>query len=158
MIDYIILGEFDINEGNVVRLEYPNKIGISDMILSSYIIPEGTHNIMTDSFCFIVNKTNLQEDIIPKKIKPDDEKNKEKDKDKNINNNNTKGFMRYFNLERPLRELKIENKIYKIKQVHLFNKNTNEWIPLQSFDLNMNLNIGQNKNKENDNKNDKSKF
>ena len=58
MIDYIVYSEFDINEGNVVKIEYPKKTGISETILSSYMIPEGTHNIMNDTFCFIVNKKN----------------------------------------------------------------------------------------------------
>ena len=57
MIDYIIYSEFDNNEGSVVRIEYPNKTGISETVLSSYMIPEGAHNIRSDTFCFIVNKS-----------------------------------------------------------------------------------------------------
>ena len=58
MIDYIIYSEFDNNEGSVVKIEYPNKTGISEIILSSYMIPEGAHNIRSDTFCFIVNKSS----------------------------------------------------------------------------------------------------
>ena len=58
MIDYIIYSEFDNNEGSVVRIEYPNKTGISETVLSSYMIPEGAHNIRSDTFCFIVNKSS----------------------------------------------------------------------------------------------------
>jgi hypothetical protein len=64
MIDYIIYGEFDINEGNVVKVEYPRKTGISEMVLASYLIPEGTHNIMNDCFCFIINRKENYEDSI----------------------------------------------------------------------------------------------
>jgi hypothetical protein len=56
MIDYILYGEFDINEGNVIKVEFPNKIGINETVLASYLIPEGTHNFTTDCFCFILNK------------------------------------------------------------------------------------------------------
>jgi hypothetical protein len=64
MIDYIIYGEFDINEGNVVKVEYPHKTGINEMVLASYLIPEGTHNIMNDCFCFIINRKENYEDSI----------------------------------------------------------------------------------------------
>ena len=57
MIDYIIYSEFDNNEGSLVKIEYPTKTGISETILSSYMIPEGAHNIRSDTFCFIVNKS-----------------------------------------------------------------------------------------------------
>ena len=49
MIDYIIYSEFDINAGSVVKIEYPKKTGIQEMTLSSYMIPEGIHNIMNDT-------------------------------------------------------------------------------------------------------------
>lgn len=61
MIDYIVYGEFDINEGNVVQIEYPQKTGVNETILASYLIPEGAHNIMSDTFCFIINRKNLGE-------------------------------------------------------------------------------------------------
>lgn len=50
MIDTIILAEFDNNQGNVISLEYPNKTNIPELNLASYLIPEGTHNIMKDIF------------------------------------------------------------------------------------------------------------
>ena len=68
MIDYVIYSEFDNNEGSVVKIEYPNKTGISETILSSYMIPEGAHNIRSDTFCFIVNKgpNNKKENLFQK--------------------------------------------------------------------------------------------
>lgn len=69
MIDTIILGEFDINQGNIIKLEYPIKLDIPEIVLSSYVIPEGSHNIKLDNYSFILknkkfnkNKQNL--DII----------------------------------------------------------------------------------------------
>jgi len=121
MIDYIIFGEFDINEGNVIRIEYPNKIGISDMILSSYIIPEGTHNIMTDTFCFIINKTNNPEEIILLNSK---------NKIERLSENSTK----YFDLGKNLKKYNIENKIYKVKQIYTFDDNLNDWMSVQNID------------------------
>lgn len=64
MIDYIIFGEFDINEGNVIKLEYPEKTGVSDLILSSYMIPEGAHNTMSDTFTFVLNKKTNSDEIL----------------------------------------------------------------------------------------------
>lgn len=121
MIDYIIFGEFDINEGNVIRIEYPNKIGISDMILSSYIIPEGTHNIMTDTFCFIINKSNNPEETIL---------SNSKNKIERLSQNSTK----YFNLEKNLKKYNIENKIYKIKQIYTFDDILNDWTRVQNIE------------------------
>jgi hypothetical protein len=69
MIDYIVYSEFDINEGSLVKIEYPNKIGIEEITLSSYVIPERIHNTKTDHFCFIINKNNKGEEIILPEIK-----------------------------------------------------------------------------------------
>ncbi len=121
MIDYIVFGEFDINEGNVIRIEYPNKIGISEMTLSSYIIPEGTHNIMTDTFCFIINKFNNPEETILSKSKI---------KIESLSKNLTK----YFDLERNLKNYNIENKIYKVKQIYTFDDSLNDWTCVQNFE------------------------
>ena len=65
MIDYVLYSEFDNNEGSLIKIEYPNKTGISETILSSYMIPEGAHNIRSDTFCFIVNKgqTNKKDSL-----------------------------------------------------------------------------------------------
>lgn len=121
MIDYIIFGEFDINEGNVIRIEYPSKIGISDMTLSSYIIPEGTHNIMTDTFCFIINRFNNPEETIL---------SNSKNKMESLSKNSTK----YFDLERNLKNLQIENKIYKVKQIYTFDDNLSDWTFVQNIE------------------------
>ena len=74
MIDYIIFGEFDINEGNVIKLEYPEKTGVKDLILSSYLIPEGAHNTMSDTFTFILNKKLDSDEKILKNLKDLNEK------------------------------------------------------------------------------------
>ncbi len=121
MIDYIIFGEFDINEGNVIRIEYPNKIGISDIILSSYIIPEGTHNIMKDMFCFIINKSNNPEEAILLNSK---------NKIEILSENSVK----FFNLEKSLKNYNIENKIYKINQIYTFDNNINDWVCVQNIE------------------------
>jgi hypothetical protein len=63
MIDYIVVAEFDINQGNVIKLEYPSKIGIQEIVLSSFLIPEGSHNIMNDTFyCVLKNKVNMEKE------------------------------------------------------------------------------------------------
>jgi len=131
MIEYIVYGEFDINEGNVVRIEYPNKIGVSDMILSSYIIPEGTHNIMTDTFCFIINKSNNPEDAILLNSKSRLER---------LSENSTN----YFDLEKNLKIYNIENKIYKIKQIYTFNESYSDWVFVQNIEKDLKAYKGKN--------------
>ncbi len=48
-------------------MEYPQKLRINENILSSYLIPEGSHYIMNDCFCFVLKKNS--EDILIESMK-----------------------------------------------------------------------------------------
>ena len=62
MIDYIVLAEFDINEGSVIRYSYPSPIpNVEPGIIASYMLPEGGHNRSTDSTYFIVNRKKAKD-------------------------------------------------------------------------------------------------
>ena len=106
MIDYVIYSEFDNNEGSVVKIEYPNKTGISETILSSYMIPEGAHNIRSDTFCFIVNKgQNNKKDNLFSEIK------------KTVNEFSGKRTTKYYNfVHSPIYQEKIIDKGFPIKK------------------------------------------
>ncbi|CDW80407.1 UNKNOWN [Stylonychia lemnae] len=57
MLDYIVLAEFDINQGSVIRYQHPAPIpNVEPGIIASYMLPEGGHNRSSDSTYFIVNR------------------------------------------------------------------------------------------------------
>ena len=111
MIDYVLYSEFDNNEGSLIKIEYPNKTGISETILSSYMIPEGAHNIRSDTFCFIVNKSQAnKKDNLFSEIK------------KTVNEFNKIKTIKYYNfMNSPIFKEKIKDKGFSIKKIYNFN-------------------------------------
>lgn len=101
MIDYIIYGEFDINEGNVIKVEYPRKTGVNEMVLASYLIPEGTHNIMNDCFCFIINRNENDFNSITSSTK-------------NVLNSFQSNTIKYIDLKRTYNK----DKVYQLKNLY----------------------------------------
>ena len=122
MIDYVIYSEFDNNEGSVVKIEYPNKTGISETILSSYMIPEGAHNIRSDTFCFIVNKgPNNKKENLFSEIK------------KTVNEFTKIKTIKYYNFSNsPIYQEKIIDKGFPIKKIYNFNNQTKSWESLKT--------------------------
>ena len=122
MIDYVIYSEFDNNEGSVVKIEYPNKTGISETILSSYMIPEGAHNIRSDTFCFIVNKgPNNKKENLFSEIK------------KTINEFTKIKTIKYYNFTNsPIYQEKIIDKGFPIKKIYNFNNQSKSWESLKT--------------------------
>ena len=120
MIDYIVYSEFDINEGSLVKIEYPNKTGIEEITLSSYMIPEGIHNTKTDTFCFIINKNNKGDEIILPEIKK---------AENDFSNNRTVKYLD-FQYSQIFKD-NIENKSFVIKNIYDFNTSKNDWETLQ---------------------------
>ena len=57
LIDYIILSEFDIDKGSLVRLQYPSPVAnVEAGVIASYMLPEGGHNRLQDTTYFILNR------------------------------------------------------------------------------------------------------
>jgi uncharacterized phage infection (PIP) family protein YhgE len=57
MIDAVILAEFDIALGSVVKLQYPNELdGINSEQIASMMIPDGAHNTFHEITTFILRK------------------------------------------------------------------------------------------------------
>jgi len=53
----LVLSEFDINAGSLVRCQYPAAIsGVETGIIASYMLPEGAHNRVTDTTYFALNR------------------------------------------------------------------------------------------------------
>lgn len=67
LIDYLVLAEFDINLGSIVRMQYPANVPQSDSaVIASYMLPEGGHNRSTDTTYFTLNRKkgkDVQADI-----------------------------------------------------------------------------------------------
>ena len=124
MIDYVIYSEFDNNEGSVVKIEYPNKTGISETILSSYMIPEGAHNIRSDTFCFIVNKgINNKKDNLFSEIK------------KTINEFTKIKTIKYYSfINSPIYKEKIIGQGFLLKKIYNFNTKTKSWENLKTIE------------------------
>ena len=120
MIDYIVYSEFDINEGSLVKIEYPNKIGLEEITLASYMIPEGIHNTIKDIFCFIINKNNKGDEIILPEIKK---------AEKDFSNNRTVKYLDFQYSQ--IYKDNIDNKSFIIKNIYNFNSSTNDWETLQ---------------------------
>lgn len=114
MIDYIVYGEFDINEGNVIKIEYPQKTGINEMVLASYIIPEGTHNIMTDCFCFVTNKKINGEEIMLDSLK-------------NQADQFTQESISYIDLSSAFLSQNLNERVFKLKDIYNYNSYSNQW-------------------------------
>ena len=122
MIDYIIYSEFDNNEGSLVKIEYPTKTGISETILSSYMIPEGAHNIRSDTFCFIVNKpSNPKKENLFSEIK------------KAVNEFNKIKTIKYFDFSKcDIYLEKIKDKGFALNKIYNLNKQNKSWESLKT--------------------------
>ncbi len=64
MINYVFVAEFDILKGCMIRASYP-EINFNDTVLSSYMIPDGSHKLEWDTTYFrtilspkIINQNN----------------------------------------------------------------------------------------------------
>ena len=122
MIDYVLYSEFDNNEGSVIKIEYPDKTGISETILSSYMIPEGAHNIKNDTFCFIVSKgPNNKKENLFSEIK------------KTVNEFSKIKTIKYYNfINSPIYQEKIMDKGFPIKKIYNLNNQSKSWESLKT--------------------------
>lgn len=109
MLDYIVLAEFDINKGNIVKYEYPESLKMKEMILSSYLLPDGAHNNASDDFCFIIK--NFSSNI----SKTDN------DISSTIEERITITTNKFINLK------ELENESFKIDNIGLYDSNSNQW-------------------------------
>ena len=57
MIDYIFAAEFDLHTGTKIKSFYPHdsKIEFNDVILASYMLPDGSHNVKFKMFYFLIS-------------------------------------------------------------------------------------------------------
>ncbi len=57
LVEFIVLAEFDINEGSTIRYQYPRPIEkVEEEQIASYMLPEGGHNRASDLTYFILRR------------------------------------------------------------------------------------------------------
>lgn len=56
-VQALILTEFDLKKGAVVRFQYPKPLdGVNPELLASYMMPDGVHNKKSDVIYFMLNR------------------------------------------------------------------------------------------------------
>ena len=92
------------------------------MTLSSYMIPEGIHNIMNDTFCFIINRKNDGDESIISDIK------KTKNEFEKIRT------VKYLDFHySPIYKNKINDNKFQLKAIYNFNTLSNHWESFKSI-------------------------
>ena len=75
-VDYVLLAEFDILKGSVVRLQYPRLTGVKEQLLAECMLPEGAHLRESDWTVFFINDRMVRQ-AQQEKL---DKENKEREK------------------------------------------------------------------------------
>ena len=55
-VESVLLAEFDIDKGSVLRLQYPEKVSEDEGLLAELMMPEGVHNHFQDWTVFMLNR------------------------------------------------------------------------------------------------------
>ncbi|GAA5868799.1 hypothetical protein JCM1840_005123 [Sporobolomyces johnsonii] len=55
-VDYVLLAEFDIDEGSVLRHQYPAPTGTDEHLLAEHMLPDGAHDRTEDWTVFYLNQ------------------------------------------------------------------------------------------------------
>ncbi|GAA5910867.1 AFI1/MesA family protein [Sporobolomyces salmoneus] len=55
-VEYVLLAEFDIDEGSVLRHEYPAPTGTDQHLLAEHMLPDGAHDRTEDWTVFYLNQ------------------------------------------------------------------------------------------------------
>ncbi|GAA5928125.1 AFI1/MesA family protein [Sporobolomyces koalae] len=55
-VEYVLLAEFDIDQGSVVRHEYPVHTGVDQHLLAEHMLPDGAHDRTEDWTVFYLNQ------------------------------------------------------------------------------------------------------
>jgi len=61
-VQSLILTEFDLKKGAVVRFQYPKPLeNVNPELLANYMMPDGFHNKKTDVIYFMLNRRPLKD-------------------------------------------------------------------------------------------------
>ena len=56
-MSYVLLGEFDIDEGSILKHQYPQETGADEHLLAELMLPDGAHSRSEDWTIFYLNQT-----------------------------------------------------------------------------------------------------
>lgn len=56
-MSYVLLGEFDIDEGSILKHQYPSLTGADEHLLAELMLPDGAHSRSEDWTIFYLNQT-----------------------------------------------------------------------------------------------------
>lgn len=56
-MSYVLLGEFDIDEGSILKHQYPEATGADEHLLAELMLPDGAHSRSEDWTIFYLNQT-----------------------------------------------------------------------------------------------------
>lgn len=57
---YLLLAEFDIDEGSLLRHEYPSPTGTDEHLLAELMLPDGAHSRSEDWTIFFLNQGTVK--------------------------------------------------------------------------------------------------
>ena len=60
LIEAVLLAEFDIDKGSVLRQQYPTKVSDDEGLLAELMLPEGAHNHVQDWTVFMLNRPSAE--------------------------------------------------------------------------------------------------
>ena len=69
-VESVLLAEFDIDKGSVLRLQYPEKVSEDEGLLAELMMPEGVHNHFQDWTVFMLNRPAQAADAVAPKRWP----------------------------------------------------------------------------------------
>ncbi|KNC53781.1 uncharacterized protein AMSG_09499 [Thecamonas trahens ATCC 50062] len=55
-VEFLLLAEFDIDEGSLLSVQYPTATGIEEQCLAELMLPDGAHNREEDWTVFFINR------------------------------------------------------------------------------------------------------
>ncbi|BGP15794.1 hypothetical protein JCM10213v2_003783 [Rhodosporidiobolus nylandii] len=56
LVEYVLLAEFDIDQGSVLKHQYPAPTGCDDHLLAEHMLPDGAHDRQEDWTVFYLNQ------------------------------------------------------------------------------------------------------
>ncbi|GAA5968749.1 hypothetical protein JCM11641_000720 [Rhodosporidiobolus odoratus] len=56
LVDYVLLAEFDIDQGSVLKHQYPQDTGCDQHLLAEHMLPDGAHDRQEDWTVFCLNQ------------------------------------------------------------------------------------------------------
>lgn len=57
-VDFVLLAQFDIDKGSVIKMQYPKPTGVDEQLLAELMLPDGAHKRDDDWTVFFLNRSD----------------------------------------------------------------------------------------------------